>query len=75
MELFLITAALLAVALIGIGIKMFVKKGGEFKKQCLTIEFESGEKIGCVCDAERHEDCQYYEVHHGKSSEEEKITT
>jgi len=72
MQLFLLTLALLALALAGIAIKMFVKKGGEFKKQCLTIEFESGEKIGCVCDSERHEDCKYYEIHHGKMSEKEK---
>jgi hypothetical protein len=69
MQLFLITLGLLTLALIGIAIKMFVKKGGEFKKQCLSIEFESGEKIGCVCDSERHEDCEYYEVHHGRSEE------
>ncbi|MCL2413128.1 MAG: hypothetical protein FWC98_03210 [Bacteroidales bacterium] len=69
MELFLITIAFMALAFIGIAIKMFVKKGGEFKKQCLTIEFESGEKIGCICKAERHEDCEYYEVHHGVKEE------
>jgi hypothetical protein len=51
MQLFLITLGLLALALVGIAIKMFVKKGGEFKKQCATIEFESGEKIGCVCNS------------------------
>jgi hypothetical protein len=66
MQLFLITLGLLTLALLGIAIKMFVKKDGEFKKQCLTIEFESGEKIGCICDSERHEDCKYYEIHHGK---------
>lgn len=60
----------MALAFAGIAIKMFVRKGGEFKKQCLTIEFDSGEKIGCICDAERHEDCQYYEVHHGKKEQQ-----
>ncbi|MCL2682554.1 MAG: hypothetical protein FWE63_03580 [Bacteroidales bacterium] len=66
MQLFLLTVGILTLALAGIAIKMFVKKGGEFKKQCATIEFESGEKIGCVCDSERHEDCKYYDVHHGR---------
>ena len=69
MKLFLITLGLLSLAFAGIAIKMFVRKGGEFKKQCLTIEFESGEKIGCVCDSERHEDCIYYKVHHGEKME------
>jgi len=69
MELFLISVILVALTFCGIAIKMFVRKGGEFKRQCLTIEFESGETIGCVCKAERHEDCEYYEVHHGKFSE------
>ncbi len=68
MQVFLLTFALLALAIGGIAIKMFVKKNGEFKKQCATIEFETGEKIGCVCDSERHEDCKYYELHHGKKS-------
>jgi hypothetical protein len=68
MQLFLITAGLIAVAIAGIAIKMFVRKDGEFKKQCATIEFETGERVGCVCTSERHEDCQYYELHHGKKN-------
>ena len=66
MQLFLITLALLTLAVAGIAIKMFVRKNGEFKKKCASIEFESGEKIGCVCDSERPEDCKYYDAHHGK---------
>ena len=66
MTLFLLTLALLTLAIAGIAIKMFVRKGGEFKKQCATIEFESGEKVGCVCDSERHEDCKYYTIHHNQ---------
>ena len=54
MLLFLLTLGLLSLALIGIAIKMFIVKDGEFKKQC----------AGCVCNSERHEDCQYYTLHH-----------
>ena len=64
MELIIVTIVFLALAFAGIAVKMFVKKDGQFKKQCLTIEFETGEKIGCVCTAEKHEDCIYYKVHH-----------
>ena len=68
MQLFLLTLALLTLAIAGIAIKMFVRKGGEFKKQCATIEFESGEKVGCICDSEQHEDCKYYRIHHNQTT-------
>ncbi len=41
---------LLAVAVAGIAIKMFVKKGGEFKKQCASINPQTGNRIGCTCE-------------------------
>ncbi len=71
MKLFLITALIIGFCIAAIAIKMFVKKGGEFKKRCASIEFENGEKIACVCHSERHEDCQYYELHHGKKATED----
>lgn len=50
-KLLLLSLILVAVALIGIAIKMFVKKGGEFKKSCGSIDPETGERIGCTCGA------------------------
>ena len=49
LKVLLITIVLLAIAVSAIGIKMFVKKGGEFKKSCSTIDPDTGERIGCSC--------------------------
>ena len=49
LKLILITAVLLAIAIAGIAIKMFVKKDGEFKKSCSSVHPETGERMGCSC--------------------------
>lgn len=49
LKVILITSVLLAIAISAIAIKMFVKKGGEFKKQCSTIDPETGQAVGCTC--------------------------
>ena len=51
-KILLITIVLLALAISGIAIKMFLKKGGEFKKQCSTIDPDTGERLGCTCGKE-----------------------
>ncbi|MCK9162962.1 MAG: hypothetical protein WCR29_05510 [Bacteroidales bacterium] len=48
---FIITFALLLISFAFIGIKMFVKKGGEFKKQCSTVDPLTGERHGCTCQS------------------------
>ena len=50
-KVIIITAILLALAIAGIAIKMFLKKGGEFKKQCSSVDPDTGQKIGCTCGA------------------------
>ncbi|HBG70134.1 MAG: hypothetical protein A2W93_10375 [Bacteroidetes bacterium GWF2_43_63] len=45
----LICVALVGLAVAGIAIKMFLIKGGEFKKQCSTKDPKTGESIGCSC--------------------------
>ncbi|MBC8319228.1 MAG: membrane or secreted protein [Bacteroidetes bacterium] len=49
LKLLLITVILLAIAFAGIAIKMFIKKDGEFKKQCSTIDPQTGKNLGCTC--------------------------
>ncbi len=49
LKVILITVVLLALAIAGIAIKMFLKKGGEFKKQCSSVDPDTGERIGCTC--------------------------
>ena len=48
-KILLITVVLLALAISGIAIKMFLKKGSEFKKQCSSINPDTGERFGCTC--------------------------
>lgn len=48
----LLAVGLLGVAIAAIAIKMFVKKGGEFKKQCGSIDPTTGQKISCSCSQE-----------------------
>ena len=49
LKVVIITIVLLAIAFIAIGIKMFVKKGGEFKESCSSIDPDTGQRIGCTC--------------------------
>ena len=55
----LATVVLLGLAIAGIAIKMFVKKGGEFKKQCSSVDPDTGERFGCTCgNVETGEVCE-----------------
>ncbi len=49
LKLLLITIVLVAIALAGIAIKMFIIKGGEFKKQCSSVDPNTGQRLGCSC--------------------------
>lgn len=49
LQLFLITILLIGIAFAGIAIKMFLKKGGEFKKACSSVDPITGQRLGCSC--------------------------
>lgn len=51
LKLFLITIILVGIALAAIAIKMFVLKGGEFKKQCSSVDPTTGQRLGCSCES------------------------
>lgn len=53
-KVLLITVGLLALAFAAIGIKMFLKKDGEFKKQCSTIDPKTGKPLGCTCGSQEN---------------------
>ena len=36
---------------------MFVKKDGEFKKQCSSVHPDTGERLGCVCEGKNDASC------------------
>ena len=52
LKLIIIVVILLAIAFAGIAVKMFFKKGGEFKKQCASMDPHAGKPMGCVCDGD-----------------------
>lgn len=66
MLLFVITFIFLSLAILGIAIRMLLIKGSNVSKACAHIEFENGEKVGCVCKSPtgKHEDCIYFSQHH-----------
>ncbi|HNS18424.1 MAG TPA: hypothetical protein PKH94_03110 [Bacteroidales bacterium] len=49
MKLLLITILLVALAFMGIGIKMLVKKGGQFEKRCGSVDPKTGRHLPCTC--------------------------
>lgn len=51
LKIMLITVVLIAIAFAAIGIKMFLKKGGKFEKQCSTVDPKTGKRLGCSCGA------------------------
>lgn len=67
-KLILLTIAVVAVAVVALGVKMFLVKGGTFTKTCSSID-AGGEKIGCSCKDKGEDKCENYEKHHGKDKE------
>jgi hypothetical protein len=49
LQLFLVVILLIGLSFAGIAIKMFFKKGGEFKKSCSTVDPQTGKPMGCSC--------------------------
>lgn len=49
LKLILITASILAIAIFGIAIKMFLKKDGQFTKSCSSVDPKSGKNVACTC--------------------------
>jgi hypothetical protein len=56
LKVILVAVTLLALAFAAIGIKMFLKKGGEFKKQCSSVD-ANGNRLGCACGSEKSGEC------------------
>ncbi len=59
MEVIILPVLLLAIAIGGIAIKMFVKPGGTFTKSCTsTYDPDSGKTRSCGCASGMPEDCE-----------------
>ena len=52
LKILLLSVVLLGIAIAAIAIKMFVKKDGEFKKQCSSVDPDTGKKLGCTCEGQ-----------------------
>ncbi|MCH3924741.1 MAG: hypothetical protein LKE30_07480 [Bacteroidales bacterium] len=46
---FIVTAVVLALCLLGLAVKIILKKHGEFKRQCSSIDPYTGERMNCMC--------------------------
>ncbi|MBE0641516.1 MAG: membrane or secreted protein [Bacteroidales bacterium] len=57
LQLFLVVVLLIGLSFAGIAIKMFFKKGGEFKKSCSTVDPQTGKPMGCSCGG-REDSCE-----------------
>lgn len=57
LKVFLPALIIIGIAVAGIAIKMFLKKNGEFRKQCGSVDPSTGRKIGCTCEKNPSETC------------------
>ena len=48
-KVILLSVILISIAVAAIAIKMFVKKDGEFKKSCSSVDPDTGKPLGCTC--------------------------
>lgn len=59
LKILLIAIILVGLAFAGFAIKMFFVKGGEFKKQCSSVDPLTGQRMGCSCgNADGGENCE-----------------
>ncbi len=62
MEIFLLAIILIAIAIAGIAIKMFVKRGGEFTRTCHnSFDPVTGKAAKCTCRKNAPEECDNVE--------------
>ncbi len=60
MDILLPAIILIALAVAGIAVKMFLKPGGSFTKTCASqFDPDTGKARPCTCQSEKEEDCEY----------------
>ena len=72
LKLILLAIIMLALAFAGFAIKLIVKKNGEFKKNCSTVDPKSGKPVGCTCgsDGKDQSQSESYKKHHSGDTKE-----
>ncbi len=59
MQIFILAIILIALAIAGIAIKMFIKPGGTFTKTCgSSFDPKTGRAKPCSCHSEAAEECE-----------------
>jgi|GEM_PF-337790 len=48
-KVILLSVVFIGIAIAAIAIRMFVKKDGEFKKSCSSVDSATGRSFGCTC--------------------------
>jgi len=66
----LFAVLLIGLAIAGIAVKMFVKKDGEFRKSCSSINPSTGERYGCSCGTSEGSTCENKHKHNEVEFEE-----
>lgn len=62
-KVILLSVVLVAIAIAAMAIKMFIKKDGEFKKSCSSIDPATGNPLGCTCgNGDGGENCDNREI-------------
>lgn len=63
----LLSVGLIALAFIGLAIRVLIKKNGRFSKKCASIDVGDGTKVGGCngCGDKKHSKCPRFEEHHG----------
>ena len=55
---FLFTLGVVALCFAGLGIKMVLKRNGEFKRHCSSMDPYTGRSAGCVCHRAANVKCK-----------------
>jgi len=58
LKVVLLAVIIIGLSIAGIAIKMFLKKGGEFKKSCSSVDPATGERYGCSCGKAEGSTCE-----------------
>ena len=53
----LLALAILALMMLGLGIKMLFRKNGEFKRHCSSTDPYTGKSEGCICHNTSNVNC------------------
>lgn len=64
----LLTIALLAFCVLGLGVRILFKKNGRFSHRCAMSDLDEGHGCGHCPSAGRHEDCPNFQLHHGNTA-------